>query len=153
MHTWAKHSHTAACSARLVVQCSFAHCALCLPVMLLTSLQLPSMHDVRLVSLLGILMSAAYCIIAIVMSAKVHPTNVSYNPAAVSRTPIERVMGIFNAMTTIFFTYGGHNVALEIQATIPTGGKHPLTTVPVMMLGVNVTFIVTGALAIVATCD
>jgi hypothetical protein len=98
------------------------------------------------VSLLGALMSAAYCIIAIVMSATVRPgPSVNYNPAAVHRSPVERVMGIFNAMTTVFFAYGGHNVALEIQATIPIGGKHPLSTVPAMMRGVNVTFLVTGA--------
>jgi len=106
---------------------------------------LPSMHDVRLISLLGALMSAAYCTIAIVMSATVRPgPDVNYNPAAVQRTPIERYMGIFNALTTVFFAYGGHNVALEIQATIPVGGKHPASSVPAMMRGVNITFIVTG---------
>lgn len=106
---------------------------------------LPSMHDARLVSLMGALMSAAYCTIAVVMSAAVKPgPEVNYNPAVVARSPIERVMGIFNALTTVLFAYGGHNVALEIQATIPVGGKHPLTTVPAMMRGVNVTFVVTG---------
>lgn len=39
---------------------------------------------------------------------------------------------------------GGHNVAVEIQATLPMGGKHPNTSVPAMMKGVNVTFILTG---------
>jgi amino acid permease len=52
-------------------------------------------------------------------------------------------MGIFNALTSILFAYGGHNVALEIQATLPVDQKHP-STVPPMMKGVNVTFIVTG---------
>jgi hypothetical protein len=55
-------------------------------------------------------------------------------------------MGIFNALTTILFAYGGHNVALEIQATIPVSGQQP-STVPAMMRGVNVTFIVTGEAA------
>jgi hypothetical protein len=117
-----------------------------LPLLCVAALQLPSMHDARLVSLMGALMSAAYCTIAVVMSAAVKPgPEVNYNPAAVARSPIERVMGIFNALTTVLFAYGGHNVALEIQATIPVGGKHPLTTVPAMMRGVNVTFVVTGA--------
>lgn len=107
---------------------------------------MPSLHDARLSSLLGALMSAAYCIIAVAMSATIKPgPEVNYNPAAVPRSTISNVMGIFNAMTTIFFAYGGHNVALEIQATIPVGGKHSLSTVPRMMRGVNVTFIVTGA--------
>jgi hypothetical protein len=109
-------------------------------------LQLPSLHDARLISLLGALMSAAYCAIAVVMCATVRPgLNVNYNPAAVPRTPLERAMGIFNALTTVLFAYGGHNVALEIQATIPVGGKHAASSVPAMMRGVNVTFIVTGA--------
>jgi hypothetical protein len=34
---------------------------------------LPSLHDARLISLLGALMSAGYCLIAVVMSATVHP--------------------------------------------------------------------------------
>jgi hypothetical protein len=115
----------------------------------LFALQLPSFDHIRFVSLLGALMSAAYCIIAVVMSATVKPgPEVNYSPAAVARSPVERVMGIFNALTTVLFAYGGHNVALEIQATIPVGGKHPLSTVPAMMRGVNVTFVVTGACAI-----
>jgi hypothetical protein len=93
-------------------------------------------------------MSAAYCTIAIVMSGTVRPgPNVNYQPAAVARSPIERIMGVFNAMTTVFFAYGGHNVALEIQATIPSKSKTPnmySSTVPAMMRGVNVTFVITG---------
>ena len=38
---------------------------------------------------------------------------------------------------------GGHNVALEIQATLPIDQQHP-SSVPAMMKGVNVTFIATG---------
>lgn len=107
-------------------------------------MQLPSLHDARLISLLGALMSASYCLIAIVMSATVRPgPDVNYSPAAVQRTPLERVMGVFNAMTTVLFAYGGHNVALEIQATIPVGGKHPDSSVPAMMRGVTWTFVVT----------
>jgi hypothetical protein len=112
-------------------------------------LQLPSFNDLRFVSLLGALMSAAYCCIAIVMSGTVHPgPDVNYNPAAVPRSPVERIMGVFNAMTTVFFAYGGHNVALEIQATIPSDAKTlnmHMSTVPAMMRGVNVTFLITGA--------
>jgi hypothetical protein len=118
-----------------------------------TQLQLPSLHDAHLVLLLGALMSAAYCIIAMAMSATVRPgPEVNYNPAAAHRSPVERVMGIFNALTTVLFAYGGHNVALEIQATIPIGGKYPLSTVQRMMRGVNVTFVVTGACWCVCVC-
>jgi hypothetical protein len=93
-------------------------------------------------------MSAAYCTIAIVMSGTAKPSGtVNYNPAAVPRSSVDRVMGVFNAMTTVFFAYGGHNVALEIQATIPSDSKTPnmhTSTVPAMMRGVNVTFLITG---------
>lgn len=55
-------------------------------------------------------MSVAYCTIAVAMSATVHPgPEVNYDPAVVSRSTTERLMGIFNAMTTVFFAYGGHN--------------------------------------------
>lgn len=105
---------------------------------------LPSMHDVRLVSLLGALMSAAYCLIAVAMSASVkHTTPVNYDPAQVERSTIARIMGIFNAMTTVFFAYGGHNVALEIQATLRINERQ-ISTVKPMMRGVNWTFFITG---------
>ena len=108
-------------------------------------LQMPSLHDARLVSLLGALMSAAYCIIAVVMSATIKPgSEVNYDPAKVPHSNLTRIMGIFNAMTTVFFAYGGHNVALEIQATIGITEKHP-TTVKPMMTGVHWTFVITGA--------
>lgn len=71
------------------------------------------------------------------------PLQVNYNPAAVPRSSIANIMGIFNAMTTIFFAYGGHNVALEIQATIGMTEKNPFTVRP-MMRGVNRTFLITG---------
>ena len=105
---------------------------------------MPSLHDARLCSLLGALMSVAYCTIAVAMSATVKPgSEVSYNPAAVDRSNTARLMGIFNAMTTVFFAYGGHNVALEIQATIAVNDKQP-TTVKIMKKGVDFTFVVTG---------
>jgi len=83
-------------------------------------------------------MSFAYCLIAMVMSATViRPGTVSYDPVKVNRSTLDTIMGIFNAMTTIFFAYGGHNVALEIQATIPVpaNAKHGHSTVPIMMRG------------------
>jgi hypothetical protein len=68
--------------------------------------QLPSFNDLRLVSLLGALMSLAYCSIAIAMSATVQPAGVSYSPTAGQRSSTAHVMGVFNALTTVFFAYG-----------------------------------------------
>jgi amino acid permease len=104
---------------------------------------LPNFDDIRFVSLLGALMSFAYCLIAMVMSATViRPGTVTYDPVKLNRSTLDTVMGIFNAMTTIFFAYGGHNVALEIQATIPVpaDGKHGHSTVPIMMRGKGASF-------------
>jgi hypothetical protein len=49
----------------------------------------------------------------------------------------------------LFHVAGGHNVALEIQATIPVGNSKPLSTIPDMMKGVNVTFLVSSTAAAV----
>ncbi|KAF8065609.1 LHT2 [Scenedesmus sp. PABB004] len=107
---------------------------------------LPSFNELSLVSLLGAIMSVGYCAIAVAMSATISPApgTVSYDPMAVPRSPVSRAMGVFNAISRVLFAYGGHNVALEIQATIPIGGKHPASSVPAMMRGVNATFILTG---------
>eukprot|EP00882_Tetradesmus_deserticola_P000139 GHRQ01000155.1.p1 GENE.GHRQ01000155.1~~GHRQ01000155.1.p1 ORF type:complete len:391 (+),score=123.08 GHRQ01000155.1:506-1678(+) len=114
-------------------------------VQLLLSL-LPSFNELSIVSLLGAIMSVAYCIIAVAMSARVHPdkATMNYAPELVERTPIERTMGIFNAITTVLFAYGGHNVALEIQATLPINAQHQ-SSVPRMEKGVHITFVVTAA--------
>ena len=91
-------------------------------------------------SLLGALMSIGYSVIAIVMCFLVKPdASVIYDPAA-NKTPMEVTFGIFNALTTVLFAYSGHNIALEIQATLP----HPPSTVKPMMRGVHVTFVLTG---------
>uniref|UniRef100_A0A383VWF1 Amino acid transporter transmembrane domain-containing protein n=1 Tax=Tetradesmus obliquus TaxID=3088 RepID=A0A383VWF1_TETOB len=106
---------------------------------------LPTFNELSMVSLLGAVMSVAYCVIAIVMSARVHPAKgtVNYAPEAVERTPIERTMGIFNALTTVLFAYGGHNMALEIQATLPINEQHK-SSVPRMERAVHMTFVVTA---------
>ena len=42
--------------------------------------------------------------------------DVQYNLDGVSR--LEGIMGCFNALGTIAFAYGGHNVVLEIQVSL-----------------------------------
>ena len=93
-----------------------------------------------LVSLLGALMSLCYCGIATVVSGLHKPTpEVSYQ-AGLGETPVDFTFGVFNAITTMLFAYGGHNIALEIQATLPA----PPSTVRRMMRGVNAAFVITG---------
>ena len=56
-----------------------------------------------------ILLSAFITLVTCFLSA-----DVQYNLDGVSR--LEGIMGCFNALGTIAFGYGGHNVVLEIQA-------------------------------------
>lgn len=71
-------------------------------------LQLPSFNELSMVSLVGALMSISYCTIAVAMSGTVRnpPGSINYDPALVPRAPLDRIMGIFNALTSILFAYG-----------------------------------------------
>lgn len=77
--------------------------------------------------------------LSIVQVAKEGTAHVSYAPPPNTSTA-DFTFGILNSLSTILFAYGGHNIALEIQATIP---NPPPSTIPVMMKGVNITFAVT----------
>lgn len=98
--------------------------------------QLPDFSALGAVSLLGAAMSAGYCGIAVVLSALHSPEpGASYNPVKSKG----QVFDVFNALSTIMFAYGGHNIALEIQATLPNP-----PTVTRMMRGVHIAFVLTG---------
>ena len=103
-------------------------------------LQLPSFNELGLVSLMGAIMSLCYCGIATVVSGLHKPgPEVNYQPG-VDTPRMVHTFGVFNAITTMLFAYGGHNIALEIQATLPA----PPSTVRRMMRGVNAAFVLTG---------
>jgi hypothetical protein len=55
-----------------------------------------------------------------VMSARIHPAKgtVNYAPEMVPRTPIERTMGIFNALTTVLFAYGAWRLFAAAAALV-----------------------------------
>jgi hypothetical protein len=102
--------------------------------------QLPDFSALGFVSALGALMSVCYCAIATGLAAAYRPAGpVDFSPK--HDTPVEqRVFDIFAAITTMLFAYGGHNIALEIQATLPSP-----PTIRRMMRGVHIAFVVTGA--------
>ncbi|GBF95714.1 lysine histidine transporter 1-like [Raphidocelis subcapitata] len=109
--------------------------------------QLPEFAHLGWVSALGAVMSVGYCAIATGLAAAYRPPKGTiYTPLAEAKTPAERVVDVFGAIGTILFAYGGHNIALEIQATLP---KPP--TVGRMMRGVNIAFIATGSLYLAVT--
>jgi hypothetical protein len=103
---------------------------------------LPDFSSLGFVSALGALMSICYCMIATGLAAAYKPAGpVDYAP--VHDTPVtQRVFDVFAAITTMLFAYGGHNIALEIQATLP---QPP--TVRRMMRGVHIAFVITGGRA------
>lgn len=86
--------------------------------------QLPNFNAIAGVSLAAAVMSLSYSTIAWVSS--VHhgrSSSVSYDYNFTS-TP-NGVFGIFNALGQVAFAYAGHNVVLEIQATIPSTPEKP----------------------------
>ncbi|DBA74512.1 TPA: hypothetical protein ACH3X2_000973 [Trebouxia sp. C0005] len=80
--------------------------------------QLPNFNSLAFVSLVAAVMSVTYSTIGWTTAvADGRLPDVEYNLDGVSR--LEGIMGCFNALGTIAFAYGGHNVVLEIQATLP----------------------------------
>lgn len=106
--------------------------------------QLPNLNSIAGVSLIGSLTAVGYCTAMWVVSvAEGRQPNVSYNPVK-SGTEIERIFDVLNALGIIAFAFRGHNLILEIQATMPSSEKHP-SSVP-MWRGVK------AAYTIVAIC-
>ncbi|KAJ4894689.1 Lysine histidine transporter 2 [Raphanus sativus] len=100
---------------------------------------LPNFNSISVISLAAAVMSLSYSTIA--WTASVHKgvkPDVDYSYRA-STTP-GKVFNFLNAMGDVAFAYAGHNVVLEIQATIPSTPEVP-SKVP-MMRGVVVAYIV-----------
>lgn len=85
---------------------------------------LPNFNSISGISLAAAVMSLSYSTIAWAASAKkgVQP-DVSYGPR--SHTTPGKVFGFFGALGDVAFAYAGHNVVLEIQATIPSTPEKP----------------------------
>ncbi|KAI6671373.1 hypothetical protein NL676_006258 [Syzygium grande] len=80
---------------------------------------LPNFNSISMVSLAAAVMSLSYSTIA--WAASVHKgieKNVDYGSRA-STTPA-KVFNFLSALGDVAFAYAGHNVVLEIQATIPS---------------------------------
>lgn len=107
----------------------------------------PNFHKLSAISLLAAVMSISYSTIAIGVSAHAgRQPGAEYNLNGFTKA--EGVFGIFNALGTIAFAYGGHNVVLEIQSTIPSNPKAGVEnpTAKPMMFGVWIAY------ALVAYC-
>jgi hypothetical protein len=85
---------------------------------------LPNLNSISGVSLAAAVMSLSYSTIAWAASVdKGVIDNVDYGYKATT-TP-GKVFGFFNALGDVAFAYAGHNVVLEIQATIPSTPEKP----------------------------
>lgn len=104
--------------------------------------QLPNFNSIAGVSLAAAVMSLSYSTIAWSASAAKGSDGASY--AYPSTTTAHELFGVFNALGQIAFAYAGHNVVLEIQATIPSSPERPSKIA--MWRGVVVAY------AIVALC-
>ncbi|CAL5418790.1 unnamed protein product [Camellia sinensis] len=85
---------------------------------------LPNFNSISGVSLVAAVMSLTYSTIAWTASLKkgVHE-HVDYSPRG--KTTNDHVFNFFSAMGDVAFSYAGHNVVLEIQATIPSTPEKP----------------------------
>lgn len=85
---------------------------------------LPNFNSIAGVSLAAAVMSLSYSTIA--WSTSLHKgvaEDVSYGPR--SNSTAGKVFGFFNGLGDVAFAYAGHNVVLEIQATIPSTPEKP----------------------------
>ncbi|BAS92950.1 lysine histidine transporter 1 [Oryza sativa Japonica Group] len=89
--------------------------------------QCPNFNSISAVSAAAAAMSLCYSMIAFFASVlKAHPAAaaaVDYGFKAT--TAAGRVFGAFNALGAVSFAFAGHNVVLEIQATIPSTPERP----------------------------
>jgi amino acid permease len=86
--------------------------------------QLPNFDSISGVSLAAAVMSLSYSTIAWGASvSKGRVPDVDYGLRAT--TPPGKVFGFLGALGTVAFAYAGHNVVLEIQATIPSTPEKP----------------------------
>lgn len=107
--------------------------------------QLPDLGSLGWVSGVGAAMSILYSVggSALSLHSALPRDQVSYDPSTVqcNEAFYRTVLSVFSSVTTIFFAFGGHNIALEIQSILP----HPPCTVKPMMKGVHVAFLLTIA--------
>jgi len=102
--------------------------------------QLPNLNSIAGVSLVGALTAIGYCtIIWIVSVAEGRLPRVSYDPIVAKGEPA-RAFSVLNALGIIVFAFRGHNLILEIQATMPSSEKHP-SRVP-MWRGVKFAYVI-----------
>ncbi|CAN6351735.1 unnamed protein product [Urochloa humidicola] len=87
--------------------------------------QLPNLNSIAGLSLIGGATAIMYCTMSWVVSvSQPRPATVSYDPVR-SASFGTSLFSTLNALGIVAFAFRGHNLALEIQATMPSTFKHP----------------------------
>ncbi|KAF9600587.1 hypothetical protein IFM89_010073 [Coptis chinensis] len=87
--------------------------------------QLPNLNSIAGLSLVGAVTAIIYSTMVWVLSVgHARPPTISYQPIA-TPTFTASLFSVMNALGIIAFAFRGHNLALEIQATMPSTFKHP----------------------------
>ncbi|CAL0311437.1 unnamed protein product [Lupinus luteus] len=105
--------------------------------------QLPNLNSIAGISLVGAVTAVGYCtsIWAVSVAQGALP-GVNYDPIRKGNSA-QSAFSILNALGIIAFAFRGHNLILEIQATMPSSEKHP-SHVP-MWKGVKVSYTIIAA--------
>lgn len=87
--------------------------------------QLPNLNSIAGLSLIGAITALTYTTLAWVLSVtEPRPVSISYEPLR-SNSFTASSFSILNSLGIVAFSFRGHNLALEIQATMPSTFKHP----------------------------
>lgn len=106
--------------------------------------QLPNLNSIAGVSLIGSITAVVYCTIMWMVSVnKDRLPGITYKPVRGPKE-VDRLFEVLNSLGIIAFAFRGHNLVLEIQATMPSSEKHP-SRVP-MWKGAK------AAYAVIAAC-
>ncbi|KAL5557766.1 hypothetical protein UlMin_033977 [Ulmus minor] len=102
--------------------------------------QLPNLNSIAGISLIGAVTAICYCTIMwLVAVTEGRLDGVSYDPVR-EATNTAMIFSVLNAFGIIAFAFRGHNLTLEIQATMPSSEKNP-SRVP-MWRGVKVAYLI-----------
>ncbi|GAB2291367.1 Lysine histidine transporter-like 8, variant 2 [Dionaea muscipula] len=105
--------------------------------------QLPNLNSIAGLSLIGAVTAVTYSTMVWLLSVtKERPPTVSYRPISLP-TFTASVFSVLNSLGIVAFAFRGHNLVLEIQATMPSTFKHP-ARVP-MWNGAKVAYVLIAA--------
>lgn len=87
--------------------------------------QLPNLNSIAGLSLIGAVTAIFYSTMVWVLSvSQPRPPSISYEPLSLPSFSAT-IFSFLNALGIIAFAFRGHNLVLEIQATMPSTFKHP----------------------------